>query len=213
MAAHHNMKSSQSPSGRSIQQAPSRDLQQWHDSTTKSAIPQRVTTYSVIYALLNCFHVICFLGKSSIHCCIQDQGYIQNHFPQVNARGSDFSEIVPPWPTRIQTERQRLGHTGVGALGSDGEEPGPARDPGSGGDGGGLVNSEQTQELHSLGVEPTTDLEANNDKAAGSGKLWLRLMPFSALGSNKSAAGIDITRGWDEVIVAEKGTEHGEALA
>ena len=64
-------------------------------------------------ALLNCFHVICFLGKSSIHCCIQDQGYIQNHFPQVNARGSDFSEIVPPWTTRIQTERQRLGHTGV----------------------------------------------------------------------------------------------------
>ena len=113
MAAHHNMKSSQSPSRRSIQQAPSRDLQQWHDSTTKSAIPQRVTTYSVIYALLNCFHVICFLGKSSIHCCIQDQGYIQNHFPQVNARGSDFSEIVPLWPTRIQTERQRLGHTGV----------------------------------------------------------------------------------------------------
>ena len=111
MAAHHNMKSSQSPSRRSIQQAPSRDLQQWHDSTTKSAIPQRVTTYSVIYSLLNCFHVICFLGKSSIHCCIQ--GYIQNHFPQVNARGSDFSEIVPPWPTRIQTERQRLGHTGV----------------------------------------------------------------------------------------------------
>ena len=63
--------------------------------------------------------------------------------------------------------------------------------------------SEQAQELHSLGAEPATDLDANNDNAAvsGSGKLWVRLMPFSARDSSEGAAGIDIGAG---VGVAEQ---------
>ncbi|CAE7221003.1 unnamed protein product, partial [Symbiodinium sp. KB8] len=67
----------------------------------------------------------------------------------------------------------------------------------------GLVPSEQAQELHSLGAEPATDLDANNDNAAvsGSGKLWVRLMPFSARDSSEGAAGIDIGAG---VGVAEQ---------
>ena len=114
VAAHHNIKTSQSPSRRSIPQAPSRDAQQWHDSTSKSAVGhhQRSSVSRHILWPIR-FHVICFVGKSSIHCCIHDQGYIQSHFPQVNARGSDFSEIIPPVTARIQTERVRLGHTGV----------------------------------------------------------------------------------------------------
>jgi len=70
----------------------------------------------------------------------------------------------------------------VGALGSDGQERGPARDPGSGrgrlgsgGDGGGFVFREQAQELHGLSAKPATNLDADNSQAA-SGARQLRVI-------------------------------------
>ena len=37
--------------------------------------------------------LICFLGKSSIHRCIHDQGYIQNHFPQITLAGATLKSF------------------------------------------------------------------------------------------------------------------------
>ena len=66
--------------------------------------------------------------------------------------GRPLPGLVPACVGEDQLQQK----SGIGALGSDGAEPRPARDcgSGSGGDGGGLVPGEQAQELH----QPATDL-------------------------------------------------------
>ena len=84
------------------------------------------------------------------------------------------------------------------ALGCDGQEFGPARNPGGdsgrsggGGDRLGPVSREQVQELHRLGAEPAANLDADNtDEAAPQGACQLRvaLMSRAAPCSIDSAA-------------------------